>query len=100
VRAEPEGRRHARPARRPAPHPPRGGLHRIHRGVYAVGHTRLTREARFLAAVKACGPGTVLSHRSAAILHELLSPDGHPIEDTAPSRHRVPGIVVLRRASA
>src|SRR5204862_2510950 len=33
-----------------------GRLHRQHRGVYAVGHANLTLEARFLAAVKACGP--------------------------------------------
>jgi hypothetical protein len=36
----------------------RGGrLHRLHRGVYAVGHTALTREGRWLAAVLACGDG-------------------------------------------
>jgi very-short-patch-repair endonuclease len=44
-----------------------GRLHRLHRGVYAVGHPRLTREGRFMAAVLACGPGAVLSHGSAAI---------------------------------
>ena len=72
----------------------RGSLHRLYRGVYAVGHTKLTREGRFLAAVLACGPGAVLSHRSAAILHEMLEPSAHPIEVIAPSRHRLPGIVV------
>ena len=40
----------------------------IHRGVYAVGHANLPLEGRFLAAVKACGPGAVLSHMSAAAL--------------------------------
>lgn len=34
-----------------------GSLHRLHRGVYAVGHMRLTREGRWLAAVFACGEG-------------------------------------------
>ena len=48
-----------------------GRLHRIHRSVYAVGHTRLTRKGRFMAAVLACGDGAVLSHRSAAALHGL-----------------------------
>ena len=67
----------------------RGSLHRLYRGVYAVGHTKLTREGRFLAAVLACGPGAVLSHRSAAILHETAraerSPDrGHR---TVPAPH-------------
>ena len=72
----------------------RGQLHRLYRGVYAVGHTKLTLEARFLAATKACGPGTALSHRSAAILHELLDPRAYPIEVIAPSRHRIRGMVV------
>jgi very-short-patch-repair endonuclease len=42
-----------------------GRLHPVHRGVYAVGHTNLPLEGRFLAAVKACGPGAVLSHFAA-----------------------------------
>jgi hypothetical protein len=45
-----------------------GRLHPLHRGIYAVGHTNLPLEGRFLAAVKACGPGAVLSHHSAAAL--------------------------------
>lgn len=40
----------------------RGWLHPVHRGVCGVGHPPLTLEARFLAAVKACGPRAVLSH--------------------------------------
>jgi Protein of unknown function (DUF559)/Transcriptional regulator, AbiEi antitoxin len=43
-----------------------GRLHRLYRGVYAVGHTILTREGRYLAAVMACGDGAALSYRSAA----------------------------------
>jgi very-short-patch-repair endonuclease len=45
-----------------------GRLHPRHRGVYAVGHANPPLEGRFLAAVKACGPGAVLSHFSAAAL--------------------------------
>ena len=45
-----------------------GRLHRIHRAVYAVGHDNPPLEGRFLAAVKACGRGSVLSHFSAAAL--------------------------------
>jgi predicted transcriptional regulator of viral defense system len=48
-----------------------GRLVRLHRGVYAVGHNRLRSEGRWLAAVLACGPGALLSHRSAAALHGL-----------------------------
>jgi len=43
-----------------------GRLHRIHRGVYAVGHPRLSQEGKSMAAVLAAGHGAVLSHLSAA----------------------------------
>ena len=49
-----------------------GRLHRLYRGVYAVGHTVLTPNARYLAAVLACGSGAALSHRSAASFWGLL----------------------------
>jgi predicted transcriptional regulator of viral defense system len=48
-----------------------GRLHRIHRGVYAVGHPILTANGHRMAAVLACGPGAALSHASAAALWEL-----------------------------
>jgi very-short-patch-repair endonuclease len=32
-----------------------GRLHHVHRGVYAVGHSRLSTEARWMAAILACG---------------------------------------------
>jgi very-short-patch-repair endonuclease len=45
----------------------RGGrLHRLYRGVYAVGHRALTLRGRFRAAVLACGESAVLSHFAAA----------------------------------
>lgn len=43
-----------------------GRLHRIHRGVYAVGYRTLTPKGHRMAAVLAYGPKAVLSHRSAA----------------------------------
>src|SRR5436190_6478686 len=49
----------------------RGRLHPVHRGVYSVGHPLLTAKGRMMAAVLACGPGAVLSHRAAADLHGL-----------------------------
>jgi very-short-patch-repair endonuclease len=43
----------------------RGLLRAVHRGIYALGGAPLVPNGRRLAAVLACGPGTVLSHRSA-----------------------------------
>ena len=67
-----------------------GRLHRLHRGVYAVGHPSITWHGRMLAAVLACGPGAVLSHRSAGALWRFRPYDGLP-EVTVPrtgARHR------------
>ncbi|MGI8460995.1 MAG: DUF559 domain-containing protein [Solirubrobacterales bacterium] len=50
----------------------RGFLHRLYRGVYAVGHKNLTQEGRWLAAVLAFGPKALLSHASAAALWSLV----------------------------
>jgi very-short-patch-repair endonuclease len=50
----------------------RGHLHGLHRGVYAVGHTQITQEGRWLAAVLARGPGSVLSHGPAGQLVGIL----------------------------
>jgi very-short-patch-repair endonuclease len=48
-----------------------GRIHRIHRGVYAVGHASMTVEGRWLAAVLTCGDRAVLSHESAAALWRI-----------------------------
>ena len=50
-----------------------GRLHRIHRGVYAVGHPGLSREGSWMAAVLACGKGAVLSHRAAGALWRITT---------------------------
>jgi very-short-patch-repair endonuclease len=47
-------------------------LHRLHRGVYAVGHRGLSERGRWAAAVLACGPKATLSHTSAAGLWGML----------------------------
>jgi predicted transcriptional regulator of viral defense system len=49
-----------------------GRLHRIHQGVYAVGHKRLTQRGRWMAGVLAGGHGAHLSRRSAAALWGIL----------------------------
>lgn len=73
-------------------------LHVLYRGVYAVGHTRLAREGRWLAAVLACGDGAVLSHRSAAALWGIRDYSGR-IEITARHAHRRGRLLVARRSS-
>ena len=64
----------------------RGRLHRIHRGVYAVGHPLLKREGHFMAAVLACGDGAVLSHQAAAAHLNLRPSERASIDVTAPGR--------------
>jgi very-short-patch-repair endonuclease len=79
-----------------------GWLHRVHRGVYALGTGNLTREGYFMAAVLAVGKGAVLSHASAAALHKL-SPTCPPIiHVTVPGwggRSRRKGIVIHRSST-
>jgi very-short-patch-repair endonuclease len=72
-----------------------GRLHRLHRGVYAVGHQALTHRGRWLAAVLACGEGAVLSHTDGAALWLLLPPAEHP----GPVHVSVPGTGGRRRRS-
>jgi very-short-patch-repair endonuclease len=50
-----------------------GRLHRLHRGVYLVGHAIAAERALEFAALLACGPQSVVSHRSAARLLGLPS---------------------------
>jgi Protein of unknown function (DUF559)/Transcriptional regulator, AbiEi antitoxin len=49
-----------------------GRLHRVHRGVYAVGRRGLPQRGRWMAATLASGKGAVVSHRSAAALWGML----------------------------
>ncbi|HEY3726564.1 MAG TPA: DUF559 domain-containing protein, partial [Solirubrobacteraceae bacterium] len=69
-----------------------GWLHRVHRGVYAVGHTRISLRAHWMAAVLACGPNAVLSHRAAAALYDLRASTTGPIDVTSKKRHNLQGI--------
>jgi predicted transcriptional regulator of viral defense system len=74
----------------------RGRLHVLHRGVYAVGHRRLTRRGHWMAAVLAAGPGAVLSHRPAAALWDLRASErSRPVVST-PRWCCRPGIAVHR----
>jgi predicted transcriptional regulator of viral defense system len=62
-----------------------GRLHRVHRGVYAVGHRVLTADGRRMAAVLAAGPGAALSHASAAALWEIRPTSAARIDVTVRS---------------
>ena len=74
-----------------------GRLHQLHRGVYAVGHTKLTDDATFIAAVFACGDGAVLSHRSAIEHWKMRGSARGPVHVTVPNGGKTkPGIVVHR----
>jgi predicted transcriptional regulator of viral defense system len=79
-----------------------GRLHRVHLGVYAVGHPVLGKHGRWMAAVLACGPGAALGYESAAVLWDLGRGDAgisHVVVPTAGGRaraglrvHRHPGL--------
>jgi hypothetical protein len=75
-----------------------GRLHRLHSGVFAVGHRSPRREARWLAAVLACGPGAVLSHRSAASLWRIRDGESLRPDVTVPGSNGRghPGITIHR----
>ena len=79
-----------------------GRLHPVHRGVYAVGRRHLTLEGRWMAAVRACGPESVLSYRDAGHLRALRPSARALIEVTVPAaaRPRHNGIHVHRTTLA
>jgi AbiEi antitoxin C-terminal domain/Transcriptional regulator, AbiEi antitoxin/Protein of unknown function (DUF559) len=76
-----------------------GRLHRIERGVYAVGWPKLTRERRWMAAVLACGERAALSHRSAAALWGIGNEPPGRVEVSVRRRgeHRRTGIRAMSR---
>jgi very-short-patch-repair endonuclease len=76
-----------------------GALLREYRGVYRVGHRAPSLEARYLAAVYACGDGALLSgHAAAHLLAILPGPPPRP-EVTAPTERHIPGITTRRHRS-
>jgi very-short-patch-repair endonuclease len=67
-----------------------GRLHELYPSVYAVGHTLLPAHGRWRAAVLACGPQAVLSHRSAAAFWGIRSTARRNVDVTTPQRGRKP----------
>ncbi|HTR73975.1 MAG TPA: type IV toxin-antitoxin system AbiEi family antitoxin domain-containing protein [Solirubrobacterales bacterium] len=77
-----------------------GRLHSVHRGVYAVGHTNLSRRGECLAAVLAVGPGALLSYHSAGWLWGIWRGSPQPFHVTAvvPRHHPTPKEITRHRA--
>ncbi len=63
-----------------------GRLHRIHPGVYALGHARLSTEGELAAALIHAGPGAALSHETAGWWWEILGYRPPIIHVSAPGR--------------
>lgn len=75
-----------------------GRLHRVHRGVYAVGHRSLGRAETLRAAVLACGEGSVISHGTAAEFCGLYDHRPELIDVTVPIQagRKIDGIYCRR----
>jgi very-short-patch-repair endonuclease len=73
-----------------------GALLREHLGVFRVGHRAPSVEARYLAAVRACGEEAALSGRAAAYLYGLVSGPAPPPEVIARRKKRVAGVATGR----
>jgi very-short-patch-repair endonuclease len=77
----------------------RGILIAIHRGVYRVGHRAPSRDATYIAAVKACGEQAVLCRRAAAHVWRILKGWPPTPEVAAPVKRRVPTVLTYRTAT-
>jgi hypothetical protein len=74
-----------------------GRLHRVHPGVYAAGHVALGSEGKLIAALLYAGPGSALSHVTAAWWWELLGPEPATIHVSALRKRRsLPGLCAHR----
>jgi very-short-patch-repair endonuclease len=74
-----------------------GRLHRRYRGVYPIGRPDLGPLGERRAVVLACGPGAVLSHRSAASAWGLRPSSGPRFDVTVPTARRPAAPVRLHR---
>ena len=74
----------------------KGALLRAYPGIYRVGHRAPSHEARYLAAVWACGRGAVLSGLAAGHLLGIIATPPSMPEVTAPTERRIPGIKTRR----
>ena len=78
-----------------------GRWQRLHNGVYLIGPAPATAAVSARAAIYACGPDAVLSHHTAAALHDLI-PTDHTAEVHVTVAGRNPGAregVVVHRVA-
>jgi very-short-patch-repair endonuclease len=73
-----------------------GALLREYPGIYRVGHRAPSLEARYMAAVRACGRDSLLAGRAAGYLWGLLKGSAPPPEVIAPTDRCVRGLVTHR----
>ena len=73
-----------------------GGLLREYPAVFRVGHRAPSLEARYIAAVRACGDGAVLSGLAAAHLYGLISGSPPLPEVIARGKRRLKGVLTHR----
>ncbi len=73
-----------------------GSLLRLHHGMYRVGHRAASVEARYLAAVWACGAGAWLRGRAAAHLLGILKGSVPAPQVLTTTERRIPGIRTRR----
>jgi very-short-patch-repair endonuclease len=75
-----------------------GRLHRLHPGVYAVGHAALSLDARLWAAMLYAGPDAAFSHTTAGWLWRILDAEPARIHMTVIGRRRSRPDVAIHRA--
>ena len=76
-----------------------GHLHRVHRGVYAIGRPELSFEGRCRAAWLACGEASAISHITAAAGWNVRQSTGRIHVSVPRSRRGPPGLIVHRPRS-
>jgi very-short-patch-repair endonuclease len=78
-----------------------GRLHRLRRGVYAVGRPQVSPLGHLMGAVLACGPQAQLSHDSGAALWGIRPRRAGPIDVAVPAHvvRSQPGVRLHRRAT-
>jgi very-short-patch-repair endonuclease len=73
-------------------------LTRLHRAVFAVGHTAIRPEGRWRAASLTCGPRSALSHHTGMLALGHWAPDHHQLHLTTPGSGRSRGELRVHRS--